>query len=147
MFITTFTYSRHYAATYIFISIDLIFSQIVWCLFIIIFSAMDPSQKKLVVLLIFQFASFITWFYTSFHYQCGSELAFKSKCFIFYTSIYAWKWESWIDKRKASILWKNPKICWHWFNRFIQQYCFQTTISDDKTNFQIRLSRSWAITY
>ena len=41
------------------------FSQIVWCFHIDIFSTMDLSWRKLVVLLIFQFASFIALIYTS----------------------------------------------------------------------------------
>ena len=66
-------------------SIDLIFSQIVWCFHIDIFFTMDPSQRKLVVLLIFQFASFIALFYTSI---VNVEASFKSKFFISYTSIH-----------------------------------------------------------
>ena len=62
---------------------------------------MDPSQRKLVVLLIFQFASFIALFYTSI---VNVEASFKSKFFISYTSIHDWKLESWIKKMKDSIL-------------------------------------------
>ena len=59
------TYSIHYAPTIFSFSIDLIFSQIVWCIHIDVLSIMDTSQRKLVVDLFFQFASFIALFYNS----------------------------------------------------------------------------------
>ena len=62
------TYSRHYATTKFSLSIDLTHSQIVWCLGFGVFFLPCMgliSQRKLVVLLIFQFTSFIALFYTS----------------------------------------------------------------------------------
>ena len=60
------TYSRHYATTNIFIfnRFDLFTNCMVFS-YLYLFFIMYPFQRKLVVLLIFQFASFIALFYTS----------------------------------------------------------------------------------
>lgn len=141
------TDSRHYAASNIFIfnRFDLFTNCMVFSYWFFYFchgyiseKACRPPHFSICIL-----HSFIL----HFHCQCGGEFAFKSKCFTSYTSIHAWKWESCIKKRKDSILWKSPNVYKHWFNRVIQQHCFQITVSDDKTNFQICMSTSWAITY